>query len=78
MPIWRKEHEVARVSVHFIGLIVTAISGAAFCGQIAHSPIMYQWGFYGTMSLPTALCLILTGVALFLLSRGEGHYGGEQ
>lgn len=75
MPIWRREHELARVVVHYIGIIITAISTCALCGQLSHQQWLYQWGYTGTMALPTAFCLCLTGIALFLLSRGEDHAG---
>jgi len=76
-PVWRKEHEVARVVVHFIGMIVFSIGMSAVCGQLAGRPALYEWGFAGQMSLPTAVCLCLSGIGFFLVSRGEaGHADG--
>lgn len=76
MPIWRKEHELARVVVHFIGMIIFAIGTTALSGWITGHPALYQWGLTGQMSLPTAFCLCLAGIGFFLVSRGEARHGG--
>lgn len=77
MPVWRKEHELARVIVHYIGIIITSVSGSALCGQLGRRAYLYQWGYTGTMALPTALCLLLTGIGFFLVSRGEEPHAGD-
>jgi len=78
MPIWRKEHETSRVMVHLFGIVIFAIAATALCGQISGRPVLYSWGFTGTMSLPTAFCLCLAGIGFFLVSRGEAlHAGGS-
>lgn len=70
-PIWRKDHEKSRVTVHMIGMGTSGASIAALCGHLAHQPPLYQWGFSGIMSFPTAFILAWVGLALFLCSRGE-------
>lgn len=68
MPIWRKEHELARVSVHWLGIIMCAISVALLCSTIGgERQFLERWfavGILGTLS----------GVAFFLVSRGEAHH----
>lgn len=76
MPVWRKEHEPARVTVHFVGMVITAISGTSICGQISGRANFATWGAQGAMSLPTAVCLVLAGIGFFLLSRGEDRRAG--
>jgi hypothetical protein len=78
MPIWRKEHEKSRVIVHYIGLIVAAIAVTALCGQLARMPLFFEWGHTGSMSLPTAVSLLLCGIGFWLVSRGEVSPIGSQ
>lgn len=77
MPIWRKEHELARVIVHYIGIVGVVISGTALCGQLSHNIALYQWGHTGAMSLPTATICCLFGIGFFLVSRGEAPNAGD-
>lgn len=77
MPIWRKEHEASRVSIHFFGMITFTISACALIGQYTHRPMMYGWGHSGEMSAPTAVCMLLNGIAWFLVSRGEVRRSGD-
>lgn len=77
MPVWRKEHELARVVVHFIGIILTSVSGSALCGHLSRQAYLYQWGYTGAMALPTATCMLLAGVGFFLVSRGEEPDAGN-
>lgn len=79
MPVWRKEHELARVFVHYIGLLGAAISGMAVCGHITNRPELYQWNHSGIMALPTASVCFFYGVGMYLVSRREAiHAGGRQ
>jgi hypothetical protein len=78
MPIWRKEHEKSRVFVHYIGLVVAAVAVTALCGQLARIPLLFEWGHTGSMSLPTAICLLLCGIGFFIVSRGEATLIGSQ
>lgn len=75
MPVWRREHEGSRVFVHYISMLIVVIASLALLGQLARRPAMYSWTASGTMALPTAICLLFTGISLFLISRGER--GGE-
>lgn len=77
MPIWRREHELARVFVHFIGMIITAIAITAILGRMSHHAVLTGWGDPVPMSVPTAFCLMLSGVGFFLVSRGEATHAGE-
>lgn len=74
MPIWRKEHELARVIVHYIGLVLVAIAVTAMAGWFADKPVMYQWGRPVGMALPTSFAFILAGIGFFLVSRGEATH----
>ena len=75
MPIWRKEHELARVVVHYIGMIICAIAVTALLGRLANHPYVSGWGDPVPMSFPTAVCLTLAGCGFFLVSRGEAAHG---
>jgi len=75
MPIWRKEHELARLIVHFIGMIVFGVGLTAICGQLSGQAGLYQWGHVGSMAVPTGICAILSGIGFFLISRGEDSNG---
>jgi polyferredoxin len=75
MPVWRKEHEFARVVVHFIGMIIFAIGLTAFSGHLSNNAPMISWGYVGAMAMPSAVVAMLSGVAFFLVSRGEASHG---
>lgn len=75
MPIWRKEHELARVVVHYIGISVTAVAVTSLCGIMSGHPVLYNWGSVGSMSLPTSFCFFLAGIGFYLVSRGEALHG---
>lgn len=75
MPIWRKEHELARVAVHFIGMIGFGIGLAAFCGQLSGQPVFYSWHHAGAMAFPTAMVTMFYGVGFFMVSRAEASDG---
>lgn len=78
MPIWRREHELARVTVHYIGMLGTVISVLAVLGQFTNRPTLYSWGRFGAMSLPTAAVLTAFGIAFYLVSRGEATRDGDR
>lgn len=78
MPTWRKEHEIARVSIHFFGMVTFVIAACALVGQYTHRPMMYGWGGSGQMSTPTAICMLLNGISWYLMSRGEARRGGDE
>lgn len=79
MPIWRREHELARVVIHYMGIVTTAISASTILGQVTNQPYLYAWGHYGAMSLPTGVVCTAFGVGFFMVSRGEApNDAGEQ
>jgi len=77
MPVWRKEHELSRTVVHYIGIISTVTCSVSLLGQIFNRPMLYSWGRYGAMSLPTACVCMAFGIGFFLVSRGETSRAGD-
>lgn len=75
MPIWRREHELARVVVHYIGIIICAVAITVITGRLSHVSALSGWGDPVPMSFPTAGCLVLAGIGFFLVSRGEAAHG---
>lgn len=79
MPVWRREHELSRVMIHYMGIVTTAICVSAILGQVTNQPYLYAWGHYGAMSLPTATVCTSFGIGFFMVSRGEApHDNGGQ
>lgn len=78
MPIWRKEHELARVIVHYVGVLGTVACIMALIGQLTSRPALYSWGHFGAMSLPTAVVCTAYGIAVYLVSRGEATHAGSK
>lgn len=67
-----KNHFILRrMTIHFVGILVSSIAIIAISGQLLDAPFLYDWGGHGGLSIPTAVCFLLIGIG-FLIGDEDG------
>lgn len=54
-------------AIRLCSACIFIISLMAVVGHLEHNPSLYNWHGQGTMSIPTAVCFMVSSWALFIL-----------
>ena len=55
--------------IQFISLIISGIGGLTIAGYVSNNPKLYAWSGAIPMALNSAICFVLVGMSIFLISR---------
>lgn len=60
---------VKKFYIELFGCAVACVGVTSSIGILAHIPFLVNWGFTYNMALPTAVCFVLVGWAIYALAE---------